>query len=724
MTRNEQIISDRVNNNMTLEQLRAKYTVSLTQLSRILRAAGATRDGSHPCSRIEWLKPRLDAGRTIRELCVEAGVPYGTMRLWIRRLRGADNQSAVIATSMSTPPVGWDSFTWFDQQYNQKYLGMSAIAGLIGRSVGFVSGKLKEYGIERRSHKQAMAKFRKRPVIEWLQEHYIDQQWSIEKCAAKANCSWETIFEALRDDGFQIRDASEQHRGELNEFYGRIHTKETRKHCAAVGAKAGAEYWVTGDVEAKKRLQSELTKLSWSDPARRERSSALISELCRQGKCNSRAVPYHAKSGITILLKSSWEVAVASFLDSCSAVKSWAYEDVILQYLYDECVHNFVVDFVVEWIDGLSSLIECKNKHLLESKKEQAKIATLIEQDNPKRRVFIIDSPSQVKELLLPYQSLVKWRQAPLYEVHRDYLKSCAFSQEAMLHEIVAGVCPWSAPTYPTDELAVDLKRLKNENVDSYWQDNVLRATAPNSGGMPGRVLMIHYQPHFWDVSSKNREPLPRAFTDKSLIYRALDISRTEQESLSFERLLREINFHFTRYGRTSHFAPGFARTVIRHLGVSGGCVFDPCCGWGGRLLGAWLEQCSYSGCELSTQTCVGLNNLSNYIGINATIYNCSCFERKWPRCDLIFTSPPFFDIEEYIGGDQPWMKCRSRAEWLKIFVRPFVAKIGKQRAALYLDDKTKTDFESIRKFNRVIEVDHRRHARRRRESEYLCVYE
>ena len=42
-----------------------------------------------------------------------------------------------------------------------------------------------------------------------------------------------------------------------------------------------------------------------------------------------------------------------------------------------------------------------------------------------------------------------------------------------------------------------------------------------------------------------------------------------EKEGLTYERLLREINFHFTKYGRVSHFAPGFARAIIQLMGIS-----------------------------------------------------------------------------------------------------------------------------------------------------------
>jgi hypothetical protein len=240
---------------------------------------------------------------------------------------------------------------------------------------------------------------------------------------------------------------------------------------------------------------------------------------------------------------------------------------------------------------------------------------------------------------------------------------------------------------------------------------------------MPGRKIILHHQPHFLTVPVGDRSSLASSFSDAWVVYRSILQSMEEEEGLSFERLLREINFHFTKFGRASHFAPGFARSIIQLMGASGKRIFDPCCGWGGRLIGAYLENCQYAGCELSPQSHNGLVKIAEFLQYEVNVQCQSCLSVEWPESDLIFTSPPFFDTEHYIGGEQPWQIFKSHQEWVDGFVEPF-AKKAIYPTVLYLDKRTLDDFASVRPFSRVIEVSNRRHARRQKGFEYLGIWD
>ena len=59
-----------------------------------------------------------------------------------------------------------------------------------------------------------------------------------------------------------------------------------------------------------------------------------------------------------------------------------------------------------------------------------------------------------------------------------------------------------------------------------------------------------------------------------------------------------------------SNFSPAAAAAIYHHLlPEQGGVVFDPSCGWGGRLLGAIAcdRVHKYIGCDPSTETYKGL---------------------------------------------------------------------------------------------------------------------
>jgi 16S rRNA G966 N2-methylase RsmD len=86
--------------------------------------------------------------------------------------------------------------------------------------------------------------------------------------------------------------------------------------------------------------------------------------------------------------------------------------------------------------------------------------------------------------------------------------------------------------------------------------------------------------------------------------------------------------------------------------------VLDPCCGWGGRLLG---------GCAINIQKYIGLDCNPNlrepYQKMKDFLKNRTCTEIQLEICDavqynynsieydMVFTSPPYYNIEIYTGS-------------------------------------------------------------------------
>lgn len=103
-----------------------------------------------------------------------------------------------------------------------------------------------------------------------------------------------------------------------------------------------------------------------------------------------------------------------------------------------------------------------------------------------------------------------------------------------------------------------------------------------------------------------------------------------------------------------SFFKPLLAAAIYTHyLGKNTSpIVFDPCCGFGGRLLGfkAKYPTGTYIGCEPNIET---YNELLNLIFLfkweNVIIHNCKIEEFSDNIVpDLIFTSIPYYDLETY----------------------------------------------------------------------------
>lgn len=96
-----------------------------------------------------------------------------------------------------------------------------------------------------------------------------------------------------------------------------------------------------------------------------------------------------------------------------------------------------------------------------------------------------------------------------------------------------------------------------------------------------------------------------------------------------------------------SHFNPLWFKWFITKYNIK--TCYDPCGGWGHRLLGA-LNLDAYIYNDLSYSTCVGVQNIVDYFNIvNTIIYNedASSFE-PLEKYEAIFTCPPYYNIEHY----------------------------------------------------------------------------
>ncbi len=138
-----------------------------------------------------------------------------------------------------------------------------------------------------------------------------------------------------------------------------------------------------------------------------------------------------------------------------------------------------------------------------------------------------------------------------------------------------------------------------------------------------------------------------------------------------------------------SNFSPAAAAAIYyRLLPKQGGVVFDPSCGWGGRLAGAIAcdRVRKYIGCDPSTETFKSLERmraelvpLARAMGrdLEIELHKLGSETKKMRAAlpkggvDAIFSSPPYFGQEEYSREpSQSYMQFRTPDAWLNGFMR------------------------------------------------------
>jgi len=199
---------------------------------------------------------------TVYEIAIKVHRSASTIRSWRRKTGLSEDypfkeQPRTRKTTHSTiaDQDVWDNEEWFDKQYNTNKLGITIIAQIIGRSPRLVSLRLQRYGIETRTHAQAVRSINPCSSEEWMMYHYATRteyiawatrtgaaidpgggnSWSLKRCSEVAGVVPATIYNwlvRLSNEGGQvnIRDLNEAVAGKRNPFFGRKHTEETKKY--------------------------------------------------------------------------------------------------------------------------------------------------------------------------------------------------------------------------------------------------------------------------------------------------------------------------------------------------------------------------------------------------------------------------------------------------------------------------------------------------------------
>jgi len=162
-----------------------------------------------------------------------------------------------------------------------------------------------------------------------------------------------------------------------------------------------------------------------------------------------------------------------------------------------------------------------------------------------------------------------------------------------------------------------------------------------------GNRIFKNFMPHMVEATYRDTSPY-KIFNNymslrSSLLY-TLKIDKSILPDFLFSRLV-----YFN--GGVSGFPCGVAKAVVERFSKEGDLVVDPCAGWGGRLLGTVSAKRKYIGFEPWDKTFKGLQDIIGHFSLHgeANIIMSAFDIGACPKkCNLIFTSPPYIDLEVY----------------------------------------------------------------------------
>ena len=144
----------------------------------------------------------------------------------------------------------------------------------------------------------------------------------------------------------------------------------------------------------------------------------------------------------------------------------------------------------------------------------------------------------------------------------------------------------------------------------------------------------------------------------------------TPEKKSKSETIMRALLRRYTGTQSVSNFRPTAAAALYRKFCKTGDTVWDMSMGYGGRLLGAILAKVNYIGTDPCGDTYKGLVELRNQYGNFNNKYKLLkqgseslLFDE--PALDFAFTSPPYFDWEQYDDDEsQSYLKWSDIDSW------------------------------------------------------------
>lgn len=204
---------------------------------------------------------------------------------------------------------------------------------------------------------------------------------------------------------------------------------------------------------------------------------------------------------------------------------------------------------------------------------------------------------------------------------------------------------------YNYDVLLNGINRYKE--IINNSKNNLLSANISSSDTL---ALIKHFSNHLFKSKHKGYHSINEAWNNGnlSILKNALNEIWTKKNNVNIYGLIDKINKNCRDFAIVSIFKPWIAHFIYKNYVDENETVLDPCMGWGGRMIGLIDKNINYIGNDLNKNSYNSNIKLYEFIksNINGSVsfINEDSTKFNFPRCDVIFTSPPYDDTEEYFG--------------------------------------------------------------------------
>tara|TARA_B110000208_G_scaffold180527_1_gene230297 strand:+ start:1492 stop:2430 length:939 start_codon:yes stop_codon:yes gene_type:complete len=231
-----------------------------------------------------------------------------------------------------------------------------------------------------------------------------------------------------------------------------------------------------------------------------------------------------------------------------------------------------------------------------------------------------------------------------------------------------------SNPKYDvlTYQQLLDLKKLTPENLKKEWDKMIKAPSDKNRRTFVGNKILYHFQ--FEELLKTKRDikdykTIDEILSNKELSKKWIDYAIKLNRNIKKPYLTSVDIFECYRLckGSVVFFKPFTTKYLCTHFKAT--AVLDPCAGWGGRLLGARSLGLEYTGIDTNINLKKNYDKMLELYGGTMLYENCLESDFSTINYDIVITSPPYLNIEQY--SHMPLFQ--SESDYYKDFLIPLI---------------------------------------------------
>lgn len=217
---------------------------------------------------------------------------------------------------------------------------------------------------------------------------------------------------------------------------------------------------------------------------------------------------------------------------------------------------------------------------------------------------------------------------------------------------------------FTDSELAKDYKSLKKSE---------------NKNSNSGLKIVRQFHPSIWRCNRRGYKSPMDAWNSPEIMYKVIE-NRLKylKEDLSVYNIRAGLSIS-KKAPKVSVFKPTTAKYLIEKYLNEYAEIFDPCCGFSGRMLGTCILGKHYIGQDINSVTVKESTKIKDYFKLDASLkVNDSIYDSGEYEC--LFTCPPY-------GNKENWhqeIEVLSADEWIDVCLKNYKCK-----AYLFVVDKT-----------------------------------